>query len=599
MDPANGANAAVGPVSGKGPKISYTPIGVPDAVPVPINTGGSNFKESSKPVPDVSTSGTGAEVSFDAVSYAANGSGYDTTEREEFVTASCECSFGTDTAAYTPSRMIWNGVSLEAKIGTQIIKPVGTAASGQSDFCTACCKDHHDVTGTAQPKYDPDRPTSEYTTGGDHKHYWYNNCVAGTLGQTSGCSSADKNPALGYGVVDSGAYLDSCRFKRVDGYWRMWQDWRQAKMTVIPYDFLPITANLTAYVNVIEAAVENTIRTDSGNGSKAIPALTGRDFSFTAAGETKQLLGRVLYVDRVYEKNAPTTLDTAYYNKLIASIGASGDWLNIVPFYEANLTLLIDWSSSVPATATVTSQPILDISNVTSGYYSSYSRGKVTAVAAGTAVITAKARLHNSGVTGGINTSSPSYGISAYDNTGPLTDSITVTVPSASTSVGISGKFIRANASVTFSTLSVTGATCTLLTAIGNELPYSCTVSSGTNVTLGYSSSASGYSFSPASQALGVVTTATSAGDVTAYGPTVQVSGTVTGPGGKKLTAVSATNGMTCNVPGGGKSYSCTVARGTGGYTGTLTFTGNNPSPSTYTFTGQQADAVVNVSVSK
>lgn len=621
-DPGSQARMAASS-SGGGPKVSYTPIGIPDAVPVPINTGGTKFKESSKPVPDVVSNGTAAEVSFDAVSYANNGSGgYDTTEREEFTTVSCECSFNSTNTAYTPSRMVWNGSSLEAKVGNQISKPIGTAASGQSDFCTACCKDHHDVggfAGTAQPKYDPDRPEVEYAADGNHKHYWYSNCVAGTLGKTT-CNAANKDPALGYGVVDSGAYLESCRFKRVDGLWRIWQDWRQVKMTVMPYDFLPVSANLDAYVEVIEAVVENTIRTDSSNGTKTIPALTGRDFSFTATGETKQLLGRAVFVDRVYKEDAPTELDTDYYTSLVAKVDASSDWLHLVPFYEANLTLLIDWYSDATTIATVTSQPIVDISDVSSGYYSSYSRGKVTAVAGGTAVITAKARLHNTGVTGGINTSSPSYGIGDYDNgksphPSPLTDSITVTVPSSTTNVGINGKLIRANSSVSFSTLSVSGATCTLQSAIGNELPYSCTTTSGTNVTLTYASSASGYNFSPVSQALGVVTSATTVGDVTVYGPTVKISGTFTEVNSPNLAKVDvkavSTSGATttCSVtnsnvndPG---TYTCTVSRGTMGFTGTVEFT--ETSSSVYTFsptsphnyTSQQADIVQNVTVTK
>ena len=598
--------------SGGGPKVSYTPIGVPDAVPVPINTGGTKFKESSKPVPDVVSNGSAAEVSFDAVSYVNNGSGgYDTTEREEFTTVSCECSFDSTDNAYTPSRMVWNGTSLEAKVGDKVSKPVGTPASGQSEFCTACCKDHHDVggfAGTTQPKFDPDRPEVEYAADGNHKHYWYSNCVAGTLGKTT-CNAANKDPALGYGVVDSGAYLESCRFKRVDGLWRIWQDWRQVKMTVMPYDFLPVSANLDAYVEVIEAVVENTVRTDSSNGTKAIPALTGRDFSFTAAGENKQLLGRAVFVDRVYKKDAPTELDTDYYTNLVAKVDASSDWLHLVPFYEANLTLLIDWSSDAVTKATVTSQAIVDISDVSSGYYSSYSRGKVTAVAGGTAVITAQARLHNTGVTGGINTSSPSYGISADDNgydpitdkyINILTDSITVTVPSSTTNVGISGKLIRANSSVTFGTLSVSGATCTLGSAIGNELPYSCTTATGNNVTLTYTGP-TGYGFSSSTQALGVVTSATTASDVTVYGPTVKISGikTATSSNGSKITGASGTNGLTCTVPGSGASYECNVARGTGGYTGVLTISGNKTSvtPSTTSFSGQQADAVIDVTV--
>ncbi|MFO7542359.1 MAG: hypothetical protein R6W97_06035 [Thiobacillus sp.] len=603
-DPLAQGTMVASPSGGGKPIVSYTPIGVPDAVPVPINTGGDKFKESSKPVPDVSAQATGAEVSFDAISYASNGTGgYNTTQREEFVTTACECSFNGTGTGYAPSRMVWNGAGLEAKIGDQVSKPVGTAASGQSELCTACCRDHHDVNGTTQPKYDPDRPSSGYAINGDHKHYWYSKCTSGTVGSTSGCNANDKDlsaPANGYSEVLSGAYLESCRFKRVDGIWRLWQDWREVKMTVMPYDFLQTTANLNAYVDVIEAVVENTIRTDSDNGSKDPPALDGRDVTFSAEGEVKQLLGRAIYVDRVYQAAEPTTLDSAYYSKLVGLIAASKDWLNIVPFYEANLTLLIDWGSSHPTKAEVTSEPIEDINDVSSGYYNSYSRGKVKALAAGTATIKATARLHNSGVTGGVNTSSPSYGISGYDNTAPLSDFITVTVPSSSTSVAVEGIFIRSNVSVNYSTLLIAGATCTLQTAIGNEMPYTCSVASGANVKLDYSSSASGYSFNPASQTLGIVSSKKTAGVVTVYGPTVLISGSITATnGGAKLTSVAATGGS-CSIAAGGKSYSCTVPRGTSGYDGTITFVGDNPSLATYSFSKQQSDFVeLHVSVTK
>lgn len=598
-DPASGRMAGA-PSGGGKPLVSYTPIGVPDAVPVPINTGTGEFKESSKPVPEVSASDTGAEVSFDAVSYASNGSGgYNTTQKEEFVTASCECTFDDTGTGYAPSRMVWDGASLEAEVGAQIDKPVGTAVSGQSEFCTACCKNHHDASG--QPKFDPDRPDSEYV-GGNHKHYWYSECVSGGAGAVN-CTNGDKATSLSSGTplaaVTSDAYLESCRFKRVDGFWRIWQDWRQVKMTVIPYDYLQTTANLESYVDMIEAVVEDTILTDSNKGSATIPELTGRDVAFTAIGELKQLLGRAVFVDRIYQKDAPSTLDAAYYDKLVELKDAGSDWLNIVPFYEANLTLLIDWSSSADKVS-VTSQDIVDINNISSGYYDSYSRGKLTALSPGISTITATARWHNTGVTGGINTSSPSYGISGYDNTGPLSDSITATVPGSPSSVGISGKFVRANASVNFSSLQVAGATCTLLASIGNELPYTCTVASGTNVTLAYSSSASGYTISPTSQPLGSVTEAKVVDSVTVFGPTVQISGLITSSGGGKLTGVSGTGGLTCNpVASGDKSYSCSAPRGTSGYSGTITFTGNSPSPSTMVFDGQQADATLDVSVSK
>lgn len=596
-DPATQARM-VGLSSGGGPVVSYTPIGVPDAVPVPINTGGTNFKESSKPEPDVISNGTAAEVSFDSVSYVDDGAGgYNTTEREEFTTVSCECSFNGTGTAYTPSRMIWNGSSLKAKIGAQVTKPVGTPESGQSDLCTACCKDHHDIggfSGTAYAKYDPDRPVSEYASNGDHKHYWYSNCVAGTLGQTSGCNASDKNPANGYGEVDSGAYLESCRFKRVDGIWRLWQDWRQVKMTVIPYDFLPVAANLNAYVDMVEAVIENTVRSDSGISATPLStALAGRDYTLTNS-TSPQLLGRALYVDRVYKEAAPTTIDSDYYTGLIAKLQGSGDWLNIVPFYEANLTLLSDWSSASPAIATVTSEAIKDVTNMTSGYYNTFSRGYVKGISGGNAVITAKARIGNSGVTGGVNTSSPSYGISAYDNGKLLTDSITVTIPGSTTTVttyNVSGKFISRNSDTDLSkiTFSSSGAICTLGAISSNARIYTCpSVPNNSIVSLTFTTADTSGGFDTGSPKTFTVTSATGP-DIGVFGKTLKIEGqSMTN---KKLTSISASNGLSCSLENGGNAYSCTKNRGSG-YSGTITFvsSGNTVTPSSYTFTNQNED---------
>jgi type II secretory pathway pseudopilin PulG len=603
-DPAAQGRALAADAGNGLPGISHAPGAVPDAVPVPVNTAGNKMKESSKPVPVVRASDTGAEVSFDAVTYSKPSSGTPRAlQKEEFVTAACECKFEGTGAGYAPSRTTWDGTALGSAIGDQISKPVGSAANGQSDHCDACCKDHHDVAGDAQPKYDPDRPTAGYGGNGDHKHYWYSACTTGSSGDTSGCSASKKDLAAegnGYAEVSAGAYLESCRFKRVDGIWRLWQDWRQVKMTVVPYDYLQSAGNLAAYVAVIGASVENAIRTDSGNGTTAIPTLAGRDVTFTAPGQVIQLLARAVYVDRVYRADSPTVADAAYYAKVLAVLNAKGAWLDIVPFYEANLTLLTDWLSASPSTATVASQPIVDINDVSNGYYSSYSRGKATAVAAGTTTVTASARRHNTGVTGGINPTSPSYGISEYDNTGALSDSISVTVSSAPSGVGISGKVIRANTSASFSALQlqIAGATCTRQAALGNEMSYACTVAEGSHTTLAYSTTATGYQLTPVSQAFGAVTVARVAENVTVYGPTVMISGSVTSSSGGKLSGVSGTGGMSCSVAASGHTYTCSVPRGSG-YTGTITFTGNNPAPATRSFTKQQADIVQDVHTAK
>lgn len=536
MDPYRMALAAASAFSTQTPKVGYTPIGVPDAVPVPINTGGTQFKESSKPLPEVSQSGDGINVSFDAVVYSANGGGYQKDSQEEFSSVTCECQFvsGTNTG-YTPTRKVWDGAKLVTKVGEAVTKVTGQPlGNNPPSQCDVCCRDHHDRSAN-DPKYDPQRPSSDYTAGDNHKHYWY----AGCIGQNN-CTNALKNSSLASGTpfteVTSGAYLESCRVGRVDGFWRVMQDWQLRKVTILPYNFLLNATNLVNYVNLVEKVVEDAVKTDSGASATTPPALSGRDLTLPSGSAPVQLLSRAVYVDTIYNAeddastagvNEQNTVDTAYYTALLAKIttsqsAANSAWLEFTPFYEANLTLLFDWTSSTTSVATVTSDAINAIVDPANNYYGSFSRGKVTVqsgASAGTSTITAQGRLSNSGVTGGVNLTSGyvpgvSYGTDAHDNLSAnvLTDTITVTRPAAGAVHSITGKVLKGNGSAN---VAETGSpaspiTVTLNTTSGSVLSacaaqvgdadvngwyYSCTVSDGWVGSLIFSSTGSVYTF--------------------------------------------------------------------------------------------------------
>lgn len=532
LDPSRMALAASPAFSNQLPKKpGYTPVGVPDAVPVPINTGGTQFKESSKPLPTVTNTGNGTEVSFDSVTYSQDGNNFVKDAQEEFSTVTCQCQFDGTTEAYTPTRKVWSGSNLVYKLGEKVSKVAGEPLGNSPPaHCDICCRDHHDRNMSSDPKYDPQRPEGDYTSG-DHKHYWYSSCVNGTVG-SSNCTATAINTSLASGTpftaVTSGAYLESCRVGRVNGYWRVFQDWKLRKVTILPYNYLLAadnqvnTSNLNAYVGVVEKVVENAVKGDSGNGTVDVPVLAGRDLTLAANAAPVQLLSRAVYVDTIYGKDSPNTVDTDYYDALMAKISASqtagnSAWLDYAPFYEANLTLLFDWSSSNTGIATVTSQPIAAIADPTSQYYGSYSRGKVAIVSgdsSGTSTITAKARLANSGVTGGVSRRGNSYvpgesfGTDYYDNlaANTLVDTVTVTRPASSWRT-ISGRVIsfsdQVNLSEATSTLTVTlsSTSGTVVRQCEADLGdvatgwyYSCTVESGWSGYVTFSS-ASGYQF--------------------------------------------------------------------------------------------------------
>lgn len=640
VDPSDVTRTAANPAASPGPKVKYTPVGVPDAVPVPISSGGDKFKESSKPLPEVSQSGRGIEVSFDSVIYSGKTGSYTKDSQEEFATVTCECQFNSGTAkAYTPTRKVWNGSTLETKVGEEVEKVTGVRGTGQPDKCDVCCRDHHDLNSDAYPKYDPQRPSGDYTTD-DHKHYWYSKCVSGGVGSTSGCNDAAKNTSLSsatpFAAVTSGAYLESCRLMRVDGFWRVMQDWQLRKVTVLPYSYLQTDANLDSYVNMVEEVVEDAVRKDYTGTGISITPLSGRDLNLSSGDAPVQLLSRAVYVDTIYgAEDDPATADnelhlpdSAYYKALLDKIDASHSasnkaWLEFAPFYEANLTLLYDWTSGNTGIATVTSEAIEAIVDPVNGYYGSFSRGKVTIQSgstAGEATITAKARLANSGVTGGVNRTGASYvpgvsfGTDEHDNLGAntLSDSIIVKRLAGGTAHTIKGKVLKGNSSVN---VSETGSPASPITVTANTTSgsvinacvaqtgdpdnnawyYTCTVSDGWTGTLTFDSTGDVYTFNDAttteltipSSSVITVNASYSVADVVAYGGQVTITGFVykennpTGnpqpdiaPNKTTITFGGSSSGTCTNkvLEGSGANeklrYSCVVPKG---WTGNIT----------------------------
>jgi Tfp pilus assembly protein PilV len=529
ISPNTSLNASSGLASGSAaaglkPKVIYTPGVAPDVISVALGNGSK--QETTKPLPQVSNSGGSIQVQFDTVTYnqASN-----TQVLADTLTLSCSCTFGSGTqnTALPAEPTLFDGLLYwkAPKTTAYVAKKWGASANNQqSAFCDVCCLHHND-------RYD--------TTSGLFGDY-YNRLNYPTSKYNSSMSA-----------VTSGNYIDSCRLLRIDGYYKPMPDWNMVKLVVMSTDFLKKTANQTSYQNYINYVVQSyvslqkagtwpsqnsTLTSDSTANSiqnfstwLANHAATGGDTTTTVVIDknavtpvSKQLIARGIFVDVMSD----TWLNTLNVN--------DSDFLAKVPFYDINMTLLSQWSSSNTTVATVYSEPIKTLSNANSDYYGVYKRGYILDDKTGSTAISVKAFQGNSSVAAYQNSkNTPEVAISTYDNTKALTDYLTVTVGGTvpPTAVTVSGslycldqtstttttgtgqnKIITTTYSAvacatngnnkTFDNLTIASsnnavATCTLsavnATASPAYRPFSCTTTKGASFNITVGGTATGY----------------------------------------------------------------------------------------------------------
>jgi hypothetical protein len=373
--PPGNVIAASQPVTARppGPEILYTPGAAPEIISVPIDVGGGKRRETTKPLPDVvGNSGTHV-VRFDVVNYHSNGSEFIVDKREEFITVNCTCQVGTAGPARTPARAVFQNGILRDVPGRVVSKARGNyTATGSSfdDVCIVCCRDHVDYSEAGTNYfYDPTDSTA-------HQHY---RMSAGTT------------------PVNSGSYDEACRLKRVNGVFQAFEDWNLRDLMVLPAAFLTDANTQQQYVDYVQDAVEAVVTSGS------MPAKpSGRDTT-VVSGQFKQLFGRSLYVD------LPDGL-ASYISAALAADPSKtfADFLNVVPFYEINLTKLADWASvnsvAVPVSTDVVRVTSSDIKDEGENA-DEYSRGRAEGQAAASAPpadvrVLASLKPSNTGVTG-------------------------------------------------------------------------------------------------------------------------------------------------------------------------------------------------------
>lgn len=497
------------------PQVVYTPGGAPDVISIQIDQEGRK-QETSKPLPTVTSKdgSVGKLVQFETVTYKPENGGNTQQVLQGLASVSCSCSYGSSVNAYLPGQPILTGSNLLYwRVGSQVTKQTGilnTSVKDQPTLCTSCCKNHFDGSGSSFDQY-------------------YSSLHTGRQRYNSSLTS-----------VNSGDYVDACRFVRLDGYYRPLPDWNLIKVVVTSADFLAKTENLTSYQNYIKYVVtsyitwqKNTLNW-TANPTATPPTITefadwlpanaaaGGDITTQVAMNTgtAQLIARGIYVD---------VLSPAY---LAALDLASEDLLAKVPFQDINLTMLAEWSlepltGQLPGSTSdylgVTNETVKTVVDLNNYYFGSYSRGYLSAKKSTkdasnvlqSASIKVTAYQGNSGITASL--VSPVDLSEAKSATIPVAiDTSSQTVPTLTVSGRIEclEKVSNKDSSPTacnkntFNGLSVTtttmGATCRIDHPQANNQPatYVCTAAQNSSLVVSFSYSAQGnttYLLKPAS----------------------------------------------------------------------------------------------------
>lgn len=410
------------------PDISYTPGLRPDIVS--LSLGDSKFKESLLPDPDISVVDELVETTFDVITYSQSDSGSYFLRREEFVSVSCECALKSPSSDNPGRRpVIWAGD--EYARGQFAVKPYGVSNNNsQSWLCDTCCRDHHDG-GTpidladhadmAVNTYVPFKPSTEYTASGNHRHYSPN--ASGVLEEVTS---------------PNGAYIESCRLVRVDGFFRVAQDFRREDIHIFPDDFLDddnevtlysdfVTGAASAYASLTypnyevnppcigelpcevspapkQGAYPNDIVLDGEGNPTQFPSWTAIPYwDVLEKKETQQLRSRGLYIDylsydlRTVLANCTTGMSAdeadCKSGDVVLDRTGSVNALEMIPFFDVQMTKLNRWNEEPVPNIPVdtTNQPLAD--------HNVHSRGVVSYSQTGQSYVVASGHRGNIGFT--------------------------------------------------------------------------------------------------------------------------------------------------------------------------------------------------------
>lgn len=370
-------------IGGESPQVEYTPGVAPEVIAVDVGNG--LLKETTKPVPEVASKDYSTEVKFETITYNPSDSNFQEIQ-EDFITVNCICNLVASGESVSPAYLEYEsdahllinvlGETVSSATGTE-----GTLGGGnsQSEFCSRCCANHHD-SSSSTVKYSPDAGNA--SDGHDHRHYKITNDTTDPLTLAEAVAGDD--------------YLEACRFKRINGIYRLVPDWNILEVNVFPSNYLAAsTAELTAYQAYIQDYVVSAAYSQLGSNLAATagisasisqPSLT----MDTTVNSSDQALSRSIYMENL------STVEnlSAYLLSLSASSIASDSTsliLGVLPFYEVNTSELSYWTSASDAIATVSNDAINT---------GSFERGGIDAIAAGSTEITASMAQGNTGILG-------------------------------------------------------------------------------------------------------------------------------------------------------------------------------------------------------
>jgi len=345
-----------------GPPVDYSPGENPDIVSIQL--GDNRFKESTTPLPKVYNANERVETSFDVVTYSQDDAGATFLRREEFLAVACECKLRLpkNNAEGGLRPTLWNGNNYTE--GEFVSKPYGESVKDnnqnfQSEYCGVCCRDHHDggtgenddANDSGRALYSPFRSAAEYMTAadgasalvGNHKHY--------NIG------------GVGLAKNDGDTYFEACRLVRRNGFFRVAQDLRQEGLNSFPQTFLDDEHEVALYSEYVTDAIEEftAAATDGYQASphsmtaaiNMIPevlfpgAKTTNRTSMSAAAPIQQLRARGIYADYITDelRDIIDCLDQGGTGQS-CGVGGSNSALEIIPFYDVQLTWLGRWAEA-------------------------------------------------------------------------------------------------------------------------------------------------------------------------------------------------------------------------------------------------------------
>jgi type IV pilus modification protein PilV len=362
---------------------------------IPIAIGDGTGTAATNPRPDVDT-GITLQTSYDIFTYSAlnDGTGNARAQaRIETAIIGCRCDFGNaDTSAVDFRPTYWDGERYVLPKEATGYAPKAGAANlknndpDQSILCTTCCRDHHDPSGVAGPKFSPRKDV--------HNHY----------------------QADGITVAESGEYVEACRMIRVDGIFRVaadpYNEYTNVLKTAVkdgddePFtDPRPDSDASKAYQDFVVDYLETQALQPNPNDqllqaeadAKAESAGLNVDAVEVELGAERWMHARGLYVDWL-EAEAIDAIDKSQ-SDCPADLTDSECLLRALPFTTINLTELSQWTPAVAQAAPVyvANNDFIDSTLSTdSGIFPI--RGRVTAAADGTATATATIRTSSTGL---------------------------------------------------------------------------------------------------------------------------------------------------------------------------------------------------------